>query len=132
MQTSQLDGFFRISYLKFPRILFLIPGRKYDLLLNIDERTSIELRDSSWVVFEDIWYGIKSCVDKAIKDKPPIIMEEFQYALISESEINIDLTTIMCTNPSLYFRNDIDSCNIKEKCYAVYDSIIQKCFIKKY
>ncbi|MCX6157375.1 MAG: hypothetical protein NTY74_05310 [Ignavibacteriae bacterium] len=128
ISISDLEGSSLISFLKFPRILILIPEEKYEFILNVDENTMLELRDSSWTVSKDIWCAVKSCVDNILKNKPLKIIEEFNEALVSKDKINIDLTSENQINPSVYFYNNIDSCNERDRCYTVYDSVILKCF----
>lgn len=129
INTSHMEGWISISFLRFPKILFLPPGENCEFTFNVDKGTILELRDSSWVVSKDIWCAVKSCVDNVIMNKDLNIIEEFEESLISKDKIDINLTTYKQTNPSIYLYKDIDSCYESEKCYTVYDSIILKSFI---
>lgn len=134
INPSSLDCVSSISFLKFPGILYLYPGRHSDIILNINEKDFSDFKNSNWTILKDIWFADKTVVDKVIKNKPPFIKKEFEESLFYKDIIHINLTSSLqpLINPSVYFYNNLDSCSERGKCNTIYDSVILKCFNNYY
>jgi hypothetical protein len=122
---SDGPGLSTISFLKFPQILCLYPGKETTFNFNFDNLSLKKLKGNKWVVFNEIWYGYKSDIDSALKNKPYHIKWEFKKSIFYKDTLNIDLKVNDTQQNSLLY---IDKDNINDK--SVYDLIIIDCFIQ--
>jgi len=124
-----------ISYLKFPEILYLIPGKKTEINFNLDEIVLKELKGSNWDVAFDLWYAFKKDVDTAFCDKSSELKNEFERSLFYKDIFQIDLVSEKqpLTNDSLIYFNKIEKTSTfyYDGNESIYDSIL-RCFIRRY
>lgn len=117
------DCISRISYLKFPKILYLNPGNKTEIIFNIGELILQEIKNSNWQIFKDIKFALKRDVVYDLKRMPSYLFDEFDKSLFYKNTININLK-LNTINTSVYSYNYLDSCNDWSMCRTPYDLII--------
>lgn len=113
-----------ISYLKFPKILYLEPNKSTNLNLVFDNNLLEEVKDFNWDIVREIWYAFKKDIDNVLKEKTELIKDEFNKSLIYNDTININLIPEVLTirDSSLFYYRDR---NVYSES-TIYNSIIEK------
>lgn len=120
-----IDGIFQISFLKFPRIISLESGNSLLIKIQLDKGDLHILKNVNWDVYFDIYFALKSDIDKELVNKPVKIIKEFNNLIFNSDTINIDLRFSKFSQPdtSLYIsKNERDFFNNDQ---SIYDSILK-------
>lgn len=128
IELSEIDGASSITFLQFPKILILFPNKKCAVDINVDKQTLSILAGSNWTIIKEIWYAPYNNIRALIEKKPTSIYNEFKESLIVDDRVNIELTSRLDLNSSIYFYNSSNSSKEQDKCTSVYDSLINNCF----
>lgn len=113
-----------ITYLKFPKILYLEPSKVVNLILIFNEKLIEEIENYNWNVVREIWYAFKKDIDNILEDKTELLKDEFNNSLIFNDTININLISenqILPDSTLFYYR---DRSVYSEE--TVYNSIIER------
>lgn len=78
-----------ISYLKFPKILYLVPKNTTSLFLYFDDYIKNSLIGNNWYILWDVCYAYKNEINAILKDRPEYLKCEFEKSLHSQDSISI-------------------------------------------
>ncbi len=121
----------RISYLKFPRILYLYPGSRTTIFFTIENANLLFLKSNKWDIYKEVGYSYKSNVDTTLINKPDYLKCEFIESIFYKDTIDIKLTLKpKSLDDSLLFISK-DGMNYDYNYESIYDSIIFRCFIQR-
>ena len=128
-KIEYLSASSNISFIKFPRIIYLFPGKKTVICFKLGEEEINQLMNIQWNVEKEIGYAYKYVVDTALKNNPEYLEWQLNQSLFYDETINIELGAGKSFNDKLlYFSKD--GKNFDYDYESVYDSIIQRCFIQ--
>lgn len=131
---SSASGGSPISFLQFPKILYLLPEKKVEISLRLNKEAIKELANYSWDITCDLWYGYKKEIDTTLSSKPEYLKREFEKSLFFKDNIKIDLVSnsqSLNSDSLIYFNTRLrNPAFYYEDTESIYDSIILKCFVQ--
>jgi len=124
------DAVSMISFLKYPNILYLYPGKRTTIFFKINKEVLDDMKYDIWYIKSEFGYAYKSDVDSALRSKPYFLNWEFKQSLFYKDTILIETEAGKSyKDSSLYIIKDGINYDYSYKSY--YDSIITRCFIQR-
>jgi hypothetical protein len=124
------DASSKISFLKYPNILYLYPEKNTTIHFNIERELLKELKNDKWNIKVEFGYAYKSDIDTTLANKPYFLDWEFKHSLYFCDTILVETGLGKSYgDTTLYFNKD--GINYDYNYYSFYDLIMLKCFIQR-